>query len=66
LVTDQLHRAQNTGELHADVDPDAAATHLLALLDGLISRLVLGDLTPEHALRVVEDHLDHVFTPGAG
>ena len=42
-----------------------AATTLLTLLDGLVPRLVRGDLTTERALRLVEDHLAHLFTPNA-
>ncbi|GAA3068992.1 TetR/AcrR family transcriptional regulator [Pseudonocardia yunnanensis] len=44
-------------------DPDLAATALLALVDGLGVHVVGGHYSPEHALAVLDAHLDTVFGP---
>jgi BetI-type transcriptional repressor, C-terminal len=44
-------------------DPEAAATTLLALADGLAVNVLGGYLAPGRALDLLDAHLDRVFGP---
>ncbi len=61
LVAGELERARAGGQLREGVEPVPSANGVLVLLDGLVPRLVLGDLAPREALQIVDDHLDRLF-----
>jgi AcrR family transcriptional regulator len=60
-LSHQLRRGQHTGRLSSPIDPALAADALLALTDGLAAHLLQTLHTPESALAVLTDHLDHLF-----
>lgn len=64
--TGLLVEARDRGELAPGVDPDRAATSLFALVDGLVSHVLIGHYTGDEALRAIDDALERVFasTPG--
>ncbi|RCW39788.1 TetR family transcriptional regulator [Halopolyspora algeriensis] len=61
LVVEQLRRAQDNGEISAEVAPEQEATALVALADGLVSHLMVGHYTVEEALAAVDGQLDRLF-----
>ncbi|MEH1127781.1 TetR/AcrR family transcriptional regulator [Micromonospora sp. CPCC 206061] len=61
-IADQIRTAQAAGTAHAGVDPDAAATGLLGLTEGLGLYLLTGQTTPETALKTLDAHLAFVFS----
>lgn len=61
LVAEQLTAARAVGDVRGGIDPDAAAAELLALIDGLVPRLIVGDLDPDRATALVDAHLDRLF-----
>lgn len=64
-MVEQVHRAQQRGEVAVEVDADREAVGLMALIDGLASHVMLGGATPDQAVAVVDAHLDRLFTGGA-
>ena len=60
-LTGWLREAQDAGRVAAGLDPVHAADALLALTDGLSSHLLQGLHTPDEALAVLRDHLNHLF-----
>jgi TetR/AcrR family transcriptional regulator, transcriptional repressor of bet genes len=61
LVAGQMRSAQESGEVRADLDPDREAVALLALMDGLVSHLLVGHYSAQEALAAVDGHLDRLF-----
>jgi AcrR family transcriptional regulator len=57
----RLREAQEAGRVATGLDPVHAADALLALTDGLSSHLLQGLHTPDEALAVLRDHLNHLF-----
>ncbi|MEV0714108.1 TetR family transcriptional regulator C-terminal domain-containing protein [Asanoa sp. NPDC050611] len=53
-------------DFFATLMPYAAATTLLALVEGLGLYLLSGTYTVEDGLRVLDEYLDSVFSPAAG
>jgi TetR/AcrR family transcriptional regulator, transcriptional repressor of bet genes len=62
----QLEQARRDGQVAAEVDPRLAAESLLALTDGLISHVLQGLHSEEHAARVLTHHLRVLFGRPAG
>lgn len=60
-LAEQLRRGQQTGQVSALIDPDLAADGLLALADGLASRLLQNFHTAAEAQAVAAEYLDHLF-----
>lgn len=58
-VADQLRAA-----LGGDTDPDQAADELVALIDGLVSHLLVGDYTNSRAIAAVDAHLTRLLGEG--
>lgn len=61
-----LMEARDRRELAAGVDPEQAATSLFALVDGLVSHVLIGHYTGDEALAAIDDALDRVFSPTPG
>lgn len=57
----QLRRGQDTGRVEPDLDPDAAASALLALTEGLAAQLIAGIHTAASAESVLRSYLDLLF-----
>jgi len=62
FVGDLIRGAQQAGEADPGLDPDLAATGLLALVDGLNNYLLSGHYGPERAVATLRAHLAMVFT----
>lgn len=58
----QIRRAQVTGAIRGDIDPEREAATLVALMDGLTANILAGQRTPETALAVLDDYLNHLFS----
>jgi AcrR family transcriptional regulator len=61
LMVEQLHRAQERGEVAVDVDVRREAIALVALIDGLVSHVMVGHYTSDEAMAAVDLHLDRLF-----
>lgn len=57
----ELRAAAEAGELTPGVDPDRDATTLYFLIQGLVGPVLLGVVTADEALAVVDRHLDRLF-----
>lgn len=66
LVTDLLTHAQELGEVRPDVDAPAEAAYLVAGAEGLQSRMLLGQYTPEQAVALIDHQLARVFNAETG
>jgi TetR/AcrR family transcriptional regulator, transcriptional repressor of bet genes len=62
LVVDQIRRAQHRGLVDVWLDPDRAASILLAVVDGLIAHVLTGHLNPTDAEHAFNTHLDQLFS----
>ncbi|NBE53125.1 TetR/AcrR family transcriptional regulator [Streptomyces boluensis] len=62
FFADQLSRARDAGEVPGDCDPEAAAMHLICLVEGLNSYIVVDVHTPQQAVALLDRHLDGLFT----
>ncbi|AZQ71672.1 TetR family transcriptional regulator [Streptomyces luteoverticillatus] len=58
----QIRRAMEGGDIAADRDPDTEAMLLISLVDGLTGYVLLDVLPGEEAMRLVDAHLDRLFT----
>ena len=63
FVTDELRRAQRSGELSARIDPEREAEILLGVPDGFSVGLLLGNRTAEASVEVIDYYLDRLFAP---
>jgi AcrR family transcriptional regulator len=61
FVADGIRAAQASGETPPDLDPDHAATALLALVEGLGIHVLGGHYSPELALAVFDAHVATLF-----
>ena len=58
----QLRIAQANGELPEHLDPEQAARHLYAVIEGLSGPTLIGAYTPDQAIAVLDHHLDELFS----
>lgn len=58
----QLRTAQADGELPGHLDPDQAARHLFAVIEGLSGPALIGAYPPGQAIAVLDHHLDQLFS----
>lgn len=56
-----LQQAQEHGEIPPDSNPGHEAVTLFALVDGLVSHVLLGHYSGEEALQAIDEQLDRVF-----
>lgn len=61
LAEAQLRAAADNGELREGIDLGREATALFFLLDGLIGPVLIGVLTPQAALDILDHQLDRIF-----
>ncbi|MGH3862373.1 TetR/AcrR family transcriptional regulator [Actinokineospora sp.] len=64
FIADHLRAAQESGCARAEIDPAPEALTLLALVDGLMSHLLLGQVDARTALAVLDHNLDRIFFTG--
>ncbi|MGH3319911.1 MAG: TetR/AcrR family transcriptional regulator [Streptosporangiaceae bacterium] len=62
FVGDQIRSAQHAGVAPAMLDPDREANTLLALADGMMIQMLVGQLDISDALATLDYHLDRIFT----
>jgi AcrR family transcriptional regulator len=62
-VEARLQAARHDGTLAPGVDTRAAAALLPVLLDGLITHLLVGDITPDDALALADSKIDRLIPP---
>jgi AcrR family transcriptional regulator len=58
-----LRKAHAQGEITGDIDVDRETVALFALVDGLVSHVLLDHYTGDEALRAIDDQLDRLFRP---
>ena len=61
LITGLLAQAQSLGEVPSDLDISAEAIFLVAGAEGLQTSVLLGQLTAERAVEILDGRLDRVF-----
>lgn len=64
LLADALRAEEVAGTARTSVDPDHAATALIALVDGLVLHVLTGGCTPALARATFRSQLDVVLGPG--
>lgn len=62
FVADQIRRGQRRGMVTVHLDAAREARTLLAVLDGLITHVLVGHHTAQDAEQALDDHLDDLFT----
>ena len=62
LLGGLLAQAQESGDIHPDIDTAAEAAFLAAGAEGLQTTVLLGQRTPEQAITLIDHQLDRVFT----
>lgn len=62
FFANQLRAAQARGELPKRLDPDQAARHLYAVVEGLSGPTLIGAYTPDQAIAVLDLHVEHLFS----
>jgi AcrR family transcriptional regulator len=62
LVADLLTRGRDLRQVPSQVDAASEAMFLTAGTEGLQTRVLLGQLTSERALALIDDQLDRIFT----
>lgn len=65
LVADLLTRGQEFQQVSPRIDAIGEAMFLTAAAEGLQTRLLLGQLSPERALALIDTQLDRIFTDTA-
>lgn len=65
LVAERIRASQADGQVRTDLDPEHAATALLALVEGLGMQTLSGDYPPETALAVFDSQVDLLFGANA-
>ena len=63
MITGLLRDAQLAGTISPDLDPDRTAISLFALVDGLVSHVLLEHYSWEQALVAIDDALHRIFCP---
>jgi TetR/AcrR family transcriptional regulator, transcriptional repressor of bet genes len=61
FVSEQIRTAQRAGDTPAHIDPAREATTLLALADGLMSHVLMGQLDAAAALSTLDYYLHRIF-----
>jgi TetR/AcrR family transcriptional regulator, transcriptional repressor of bet genes len=61
FLSTHLRIAQADGELLEHLDPDQAARHLYAVIEGLSGPTLISAYTPDQAIAVLDHHLDQLF-----
>jgi AcrR family transcriptional regulator len=61
LVTGLITHAQTTGQVPAAIDPAAEGHFLLAATEGMQGGILLGSLSPELALNLLDHQLNRLF-----
>jgi AcrR family transcriptional regulator len=56
-----LRTAEQEGELAAGIDPDSEAAMLFFTVQGLIGPVLIGVLSPDQALALLDHQLDRIF-----
>lgn len=64
LLAGQIRKAQETGAINRDIDPDKEATILVTILTGLTSSVLANNHTAKEATAIVGYALDRLFQPG--
>jgi AcrR family transcriptional regulator len=62
LVAGLITRAQELGEAPDDIDAPTEAAFLVAGAEGLQTRILLGQCSPNHAIDVIDHQLTRIFT----
>jgi AcrR family transcriptional regulator len=62
FVASKIQAAQESGEASASVDPATEAVTLLALVDGLMMHLLIGDVDESAALAALDGQLSRIFS----
>ena len=62
LVADLITRAQELGEVPHHIDAATEGAFLTAGAEGLQTRVLLGQLSPDHAVGVIDRQLTRIFT----
>ncbi|WP_214416265.1 TetR/AcrR family transcriptional regulator [Sphaerisporangium fuscum] len=62
FIAGRLREAVQNGQIAPHRDPDDEAMLLIALVDGLTTYVLLEVHTPEEALRLLDRHLDQLFS----
>lgn len=61
FISEQIRAAQRAGDARVGLDPAREATTLLALIDGLMLHLLIGQVDAAAALETLDYHLDRIF-----
>jgi hypothetical protein len=64
FVGEQIRAAQRTGAAPSELDPAREATTLLAMVDGLMVHLLIGQVDAAAAVTTLDYHLDRIFAVG--
>ena len=59
IIADLIAKGKEDGSISAAVDPKAAAHRLTGVVDSLGGRMLLGVITHEHAMELVEGAVEH-------
>ncbi|MGB3443256.1 MAG: TetR family transcriptional regulator C-terminal domain-containing protein [Actinophytocola sp.] len=62
FIVDQLRRGQRRGMVAVHLDPARETRTLLAVLDGLITHVLVGHHCAPDAEQALDDHLDRLFS----
>lgn len=65
FVGEQIRTAQRTGDVPSELDSAREATTLLAMVDGLMVHVLIGQVDATTAVTTLDYHLDRIFTPSA-
>jgi hypothetical protein len=63
FVASKIQAAQESGEASSSADPATEAVTLLALVDGLMMHLLIGDIDELAGLAALDGQLDRIFSP---
>ncbi len=56
-----LHAAEQDGQLADGIDPDTEGAMLFFMIQGLVGPILIGLLSPEDALALIDHQLDRIF-----
>jgi AcrR family transcriptional regulator len=62
FVGEQIRAAQRTGDAPSQLDPAREATALLAMMDGLMVHVLIGQVDTTAATATLDYHLGRIFT----
>jgi DNA-binding transcriptional regulator YbjK len=61
FVAEKISTAQQNGDAATNLDPSREAGSLLAITDGLMTQILIGQTTADEALTLLDYHLDRIF-----